>query len=84
METGIVYKIRNKDTGLYSNGLKGGKVNWSKKGRTWSEIGHVKSSISQAENFKRRWDGGVHPYSNSELLVYKIEQISNVDVLDMK
>jgi hypothetical protein len=40
-----LYKIRDKRTGLYSTG--GYSPNWTKKGKTWTNIGHVKNHIRQ-------------------------------------
>lgn len=39
-----LYKIRHKVTGLYSKG--GASPYWSKKGKTWSSIGHLKRHIA--------------------------------------
>lgn len=39
-----LYKIRHKVTGLYSKG--GTSPFWSKKGKTWSSIGHLKRHIA--------------------------------------
>jgi hypothetical protein len=40
-----IYKIRNKDTGLFSKG--GMTPYWSKKGKTWNSFGHLKLHLSQ-------------------------------------
>ena len=45
-----VYKIRHKETGLYSRGGIYG-AQWSKTGKTWSHIGHVKSHLRQAVRY---------------------------------
>lgn len=42
-----VYKIRHKETGLYSRGGIYG-MQWSKTGKTWSHIARVKSHLRQA------------------------------------
>ena len=39
-----LYKIRHKETGLYSKG--GSYPSWSKKGKTWSTLGHLKRHIA--------------------------------------
>lgn len=39
-----LYKIRHKVTGLFSKG--GETPSWSKKGKTWSSLGHLKRHIS--------------------------------------
>jgi hypothetical protein len=38
-----IFKIRDTTTGLFSMG--GGSPRWTKKGKTWTNIGHVKSHI---------------------------------------
>ena len=43
MQEITIYKIRNKE-GLYSKGGCSG-INFSKRGKTWNNIGHVKSSL---------------------------------------
>lgn len=45
-----VYKIRHKETGLYSKGGIYG-IQWSKIGKTWSHIGHVKSHLRQIARY---------------------------------
>lgn len=40
-----VYKIKDSETGLYSTG--GTYPSWTKKGKTWSTLGHLKSSVTQ-------------------------------------
>lgn len=41
-----VYKIRHKETGLYSRGGVYG-IQWSKTGKTWFYMAHVKSHLRQ-------------------------------------
>lgn len=47
-----IYKIRHKLTGLFSTG--GSNPFWTKKGKTWSSIGHVKSHISGVVDYGYR------------------------------
>jgi hypothetical protein len=74
------YKIRNKETGQFS---RGGAYNydiWTKGGKTWSNIGHVKSHLKQF------MDGDVlmkkYPYHNAEIveIVINYEECEKYDV----
>lgn len=76
METGIIFKIRNKETGLFSTGSRNGRVSWTKNGKAWSSIGHVKSSIAQFTGNKYR----NYPYDNAELVTYKTEIMDSLDI----
>lgn len=40
-----VYKIKNGSTGLFSTG--GTDPSWTKRGKTWSQLNHVKSHLRQ-------------------------------------
>jgi len=44
----MMYKIRNKITGLYSKG--GHRVSWSKKGKVWAEKGHLSNHFASFIN----------------------------------
>lgn len=39
----IIYKIRHTDSGFYSTG--GTTPKWNKNGKTWNNIGHLKSHL---------------------------------------
>jgi hypothetical protein len=47
----IFYKIRNKNTGLFSKGgtryRSTGDVQWSKQGKTWDTLGKLRSHLNQ-------------------------------------
>jgi len=40
-----VYKIRNKETGMYKHGGHSYYSEWSKKGKTWSSLGNLKNHM---------------------------------------
>ena len=44
-----IFKIRDTETGLFSMG--GSCPRWSKKGKTWTNIGHVKTHIRGLNKF---------------------------------
>ncbi len=45
-----VFKIKDSETGLFSTG--GYSPNWTKRGKTWSQINHVKTHLRQHCNTK--------------------------------
>ncbi len=49
-----VYKIKDPDYEYYSSGLRNGFVTKSKKGKTWSCLGHLKSHLSAVQTFDRK------------------------------
>lgn len=61
-----VYKIRNKETGLFSKGGTGRDV-WTKTGKSWSNIGHVKLHLNMHNKNKRNY-----PYANAEVVEVEI------------
>lgn len=42
----VMFKIRHKETGLFSKGGSNSRDIWTKGGKTWSNIGHVKSHLN--------------------------------------
>lgn len=48
-----VYKIRDKETGLYNTGGTGSY--WSKQGRLWTGIGHLKQHLSSITHDHTPW-----------------------------
>lgn len=65
------YKIRDKNTGLFS---RGGSYNydiWSKNGKTWANIGHVKSHLRQFFDSKNHLSK-TYPYDNAEIVEIEI------------
>lgn len=64
-----VYKIRNKETGLFSTG--GLHPTWSKTGKVWQRIGHVHLHINQLVN-EKTIPGA---YKNAEIVEAEITEI---------
>ena len=60
------YKIRDKRTGLFKEG--GHWPRWSKKGKEWTSVGHVKQHLSQFPANKIDWD-------NWEMVEYAYEPV---------
>jgi hypothetical protein len=57
-----VYKIRDKETGLYANkGMYGG---WSKNGHAWSTFGNVNGHLNMFEDCEK--------YLNAEVVEFEI------------
>jgi hypothetical protein len=59
-----VYKIRNKETGLFSKGGSYSKDIWTKEGKSWSNIWHLKNHLNQFLD----WNGNIskeYPYHNA-------------------
>ncbi|MNW61765.1 hypothetical protein D3C74_398520 [compost metagenome] len=75
----VVYKIRNKTTGLFSRG--GTNINnlWSKKGKSWSNIGHLKNHLIQLNCYNRKVES---PYKDAEIIKV-IEDYSNCAKFDV-
>ncbi len=68
-----MYKIRNKLTGLYSNG--GAYPRWTKRGKTWNALHHVRAHLRSNSAYKQRF------YADAELLKYDIS-IDNVSTVE--
>jgi hypothetical protein len=71
------YKIRDKKTGLYSKGgAEGGKFLWSKKGKTWNQVNHLKAHLTQMEKL----NPALPDYVNAE--VVELGERRSVDLND--
>lgn len=76
-----VYKIRNKKTGLYSTG--GMTPAFTKSGKTWSELAHLKNHLNQGIITTWKWGDNneyvklsldFNQYKDCEIVIYKIAQ----------
>ncbi|MNH66463.1 hypothetical protein D3C73_184940 [compost metagenome] len=76
-----VFKIRNKETGLFSKGGTNTYNLWSKEGKSWSNIGHLKNHLNQ---FLNRWCKE-NPYENAEIVEVEInyDTCMRVDVNEL-
>ncbi len=84
METGKVYKVRSKKTGLYSTGSRNGYMHFTKNGKAWSNIGHVKSMLRQFDSKQYRphlMDG--HTYEDLEVVTFVVNETDTVEVVDI-
>lgn len=76
-----LWKIRNKETGQFS---KGGHNNerfiWTKGGKTWSNIGHVKNHLRTF--MKGNELDRYYPYHNAEIVEIEVDynECGTVDV----
>lgn len=68
-----LYKIQNKETGLFSKGGTSTWANsiWTKGGKTWTNIGHVQNHLNcfLEPNGEQKKD---YPYHNAEIVVAEI------------
>lgn len=84
METGKVFKVRSKKNGLYSTGSKGGRMGFTKNGKAWSSIGHVKSMLRQFDSSKYRpYHMENHTYDDLEVVTFEVNETETVDVIDI-
>lgn len=58
------YKIKNPNEDRYSAGLRHGYIHDSKKGKTWSSLGHIKSHLTQVQRWDKRAFEGVTRYDD--------------------
>lgn len=69
-ESFTAYKIRSKETGMFSRG--GDSRVWTKKGKTWSTIGHLKNHLAMFIS-KDGTKKGDYPYNNAEVVEIKVD-----------
>lgn len=76
-----LWKIRNKETGKFSKGgLHYGDSIWTKGGKTWSNIGHVKNHLRtymNGDTLKPHY-----PYHNAEIVEIEVDytDLATIDV----
>lgn len=68
------YKIRNRITGLYSTG--GKFPDWTKKGKSWSSLGHIAAHLSQhvGKNYQN-WI-----YANCEIVTFSLVEEATEEI----
>lgn len=66
-----VYKIRDKETGLFSKGGSSHWNIWTKVGKSWSNIGHIKNHLHMFIDHDGVKNQG-YPYSNAEIIEVEI------------
>jgi hypothetical protein len=75
----VAYKIRHKFTGLYSKGGEDDSKIWTKKGKTWSQLSHIKSHLSNLL-YDTEWDD----IQNSAVRVKKTDVYKDAEIVLMK
>lgn len=65
-----VYKIKDPDYEYYSSGLRNGYLHKSKKGKTWSTLGAIKSHLTAVG----KWDSKAFELFYDKWLVIKISE----------
>ena len=86
METGTVYKVRNKKTDLFSTGSRNGLMGFTKNGKSYTNIGYVKSMLKQfTTKYGSNLPSGV-TFDDLELVTYEIKEssVQNVNELMIK
>lgn len=85
MNTVKVYKVRNKKNGLFSRGSNSGYMEFNKTGKTYSNIGHVKSMLKQFNSdskYSRHTILGGFAFEDLEVVTFEIKETEVVDVLE--
>ena len=63
-----LYKIRDKETGLFSSG--GSSPHWTKNGKRWSTLGYLHSHLNQFKNGYR-----IEFYKNAEVVEAEVSEV---------
>lgn len=72
-----LYRIRRKEDGLFSTG--GGNVYFTKQGKLWTNIGHIKSHLRAGmKNGKP-----MSVYKDCEIVEYELTELQVVDTTDV-
>lgn len=66
-----IYKIRDKKTGLFSRGGSYGHGVWSKTGKSWGNIGHIKNHLNQY--IDRGAKARDYPYEDAEIIEIELD-----------
>jgi len=77
----VVYKIRDKNTRLYSKGGMNGNKLWSENGKSWNTLGHIKLHINNLKGDFRN-SSKIDLYDNSEIVVMK--EVKRYDIQNME
>ena len=76
-----IYKIKDLETGLFSDGGFGGYYRntklWSKNGKTWKRLSDVKNHISQAVK------ASPQRYRNAFIIEYEVTEKESISIEDM-
>jgi len=73
-----VYKIRDKNTGLFSTG--GTQPDWNKEGKTWMSIGHIKNHLHQFIYTEYNFDWTSHTEENKIPQEWEVVQYERTEV----
>lgn len=74
----VLFKIRKKGTDLYSSG--GGSPRWTRKGKAWTSLGHVKNHLATACH--RNWGavGGIYTAGDVEVVEFVVQEKTATDL----
>lgn len=67
------YKIRDKETGLFSRGGSSTYNIWSKVGKTWSNLGHIKNHLNHSFLLHDGTLSKEYPYHNAEIIIVEVD-----------
>jgi hypothetical protein len=85
-----IYKIRSKETGMFSTGSM--NPSWAKRGKEWRQVNHLRSHLSQYYDFwekhipyDRDFTQGevaeaLARYDNAEIVVYELKEVTTEDI----
>ena len=70
-----MYKIYNPEKDLYSAG--GSPIRWSKEGRIWKKISHIKNHIRGVVNWRQQnWN----EYEDCIIVEFELNPIANINI----
>lgn len=76
----IVYKIRRKSDGLFSNG--GQEPVFMKRGKMWTNIGHIKNHFNIIREYHTSKKYLEFLYKNCEIITCVLSQVDSIDILE--
>ena len=76
----IVYKIRRKSDGLYSNG--GADPVFNKRGKMWMGIGDIKNHFNVIREYHKTKTYLEWLYKNCEIVTFMVTPTDRVDVIE--
>jgi len=74
----IVYKIRRKSDGLYSNG--GNEPVFMKRGKIWTNVGHIKNHFNIIREYHTSKKYLENLYKNCEIVTFELSPTETVNI----
>lgn len=76
-----IYKIRNKETGLFSSG--GSYAEWQTAGKTWKSLPNLKSHLSMY-NYRYALESVQTFYNGSEVVEFELVEVDAKNIVRNK